>query len=109
MKTMKIDILKEDGLLGMILVTSRFRHRSLIANLKLKNYIDWAQALGRIIEPKEYNDEKAFKIAIFKLKGYASLWYETLKKSRVRETKSKAKTWSKLKKHVERRFLPPSY
>jgi len=37
------------------------------------------------------------------------MWYETLKKNRVRKTKSKMKTWSKLKKHIERRFLPPSY
>jgi len=37
------------------------------------------------------------------------LWYENLKKNRARETKSKIKTWSKLKKHMEKRFLPPSY
>jgi len=50
-------------------------------NLKLENYIYWLEAIKRIIEIKEYNDEKAFKLAILKLKGYASLWYETLKKS----------------------------
>jgi len=50
------------------------------------------QVIGRILELKEYSDEKAFKLVVLKLKGYASLWYETLKKSRVRETKSKIKT-----------------
>ena len=35
------------------------------------------------------------------------LWYEHLKKNRAREAKSKIKTWSKLKKHMEKRFLPP--
>jgi len=44
-----------------------------------------------------------------KLKRYASFWYEILKKNQARETKSKIKTWSKLKKHMERRFLPSSY
>jgi len=48
-------------------------------------------------------------LAIFKMKGYASLWYERLKKSRAREAKFKIKTWSKLKKHMDKRFLPPSY
>jgi len=52
---------------------------------------------------------KAFKFVILKLKGCSSLWYETLKKNRVRETKSKIKAWSKLKKHMKRRYLPPSY
>jgi len=78
-------------------------------NFKLENCIDWVHAIERIIELMEYNDEKAFELAILKLKGYASLWYETLKKNRTRETKFKIKTWSKLKKHMERRFLPLSY
>ena len=34
-------------------------------NGKSKNYIDWVQAIERIIELKEYNDEKAF----FQVKG----------------------------------------
>jgi len=78
-------------------------------NLKLKNYVDWVQAIERIIKLKEYNDKKAFKLAILKLKGYVSLWCETLKKNRAREAKSKIKTWPKLKKHMEKRFLPPLY
>ena len=49
-------------------------------DLKLKDN-DCMQAIERIIELKEYNDKKAFKLAILKLKGYASLWCETLKKS----------------------------
>jgi len=53
---------------------------------------------------KEYNDEKSLK-----LKGYASLWYEHLKKNRAREAKAKIKRWSKLKKHMDKRFLPSSY
>jgi len=66
-------------------------------NLELENYIGQIQAIERIIELKEDNDEKAFNLAILKLKGYVSLWYETLKKSRVREAKSKIKNLSKLK------------
>ena len=104
-----MEILGEEVILKMILVTSRLRHRSLMATLNRKNYIDWVQAIERIIELKEYNGEKALKLFILKLRGYASLWCETLKKNRVRETKSKIMTWYNLKKHLEKRFLPPSY
>jgi len=52
-----------------------------------------------------YNDEKAFRLAILKMKGYASLWYEPLKKNRVREAKSKIKALSKLMKYMEKIFL----
>ena len=65
-----------------------------MATSNRKPFIDWVQATKRIIELKEYNDEKAFKLAILKLKGYASLWYKTSKNSRASETKSKIKTWS---------------
>ena len=34
---------------------------------------------------KEYNDGNAFKLAILKMKEYASFWYENLKKKRARE------------------------
>ena len=57
MKTMKIEVLKEVGLLEMILVTSRLRYNNLMTTSNQKNNIDWVQALEKIIEFKEYNDE----------------------------------------------------
>jgi len=57
-----------------------------------------------MFELKDYNDEKTFKLVVF-----MSLWYEHLKKNGAREAKFKIKTWSKLKKHVDKRFLPSSY
>ena len=77
------------------------------SNLNPKNYLDWVQAHERIFELKDYNDEKYFKLVILKWKGYASLLYEHMNKSRVREAKSKIRTWSKLKKYMGKRFLPP--
>jgi len=93
----------------MILVTSKVGAPEFDGNLKLENYIDWVLAIERIIELKEYNDKKAFKLVDLKLKVYASLWYEALKKNRARETKFKIKTWSKLRIRMEKRFLLPSY
>jgi len=43
------------------------------------------------------------------MKGYVSLWYEHLRKNRVREAKSKIKTWSKINKYMDKKFLPSSY
>jgi len=50
-------------------------------NLKLQNYPDLIRAIERIFKLKEYNDEKAFKLVILWMKGYAFLWYEILKKN----------------------------
>ena len=59
----------------------------------------------RIFELKEYNDERTFKLAILKMNGNASLWYENLKMIRATEAKSKVKTWFKLKKNMDKKFL----
>ena len=67
------------------------------------------QAIEKIFELKEYNGEKFFKLAILKLKGDASLSYEHFWKSGAGEAKSKIKTWAKIKEHMDKRFLPPSY
>jgi len=65
--------------------------------------------MKRIIEIKGYSGEKAFKLDVLKLKQYASIWYENLKRTRAMEGKSKIKTWVKLKKHMDKRFLPATY
>jgi len=65
--------------------------------------------LERFFKVREYSDEKAFKVAVLKLKKYASLWYENVKKQRTREGKTRIRTWSKLKKLMTKRFLPDNY
>jgi len=42
-------------------------------NLNRENYLDWVQTIERIFELKDYIDKKVFKLAILKIKGYASL------------------------------------
>ena len=78
---MKIEVLEEHARLEMILVNSRVRDKSLMATSNWGTTLIRYYAIERIIKLKEYKDEKGFKLVIFKLKQYASLWYETLKKS----------------------------
>jgi len=78
-------------------------------NLNLDLFIEWMQALEIFFEIKEYFDEKAFKVAVLKLKKYTSLWYENVKKQRAREGKPRIRTWSKLKKLMIKQFLLENY
>jgi len=48
-------------------------------NLKAEIFLEWMQSIEIFFEIKEYSDEKTFKVAILKLKKYASLWYENVK------------------------------
>ena len=72
-------------------------------------YLEWIQTMERFLEVKGYSDEKSFKIAILKLKKYASLWYENPERQWAREGKPRIHTWSKLKKLKNKRFLLEGY
>jgi len=61
------------------------------------------------LEIKKYSDEKDLKVVVLKLKKYASLWYENIKKQRAREGKPRIRTWYKLKKLMTKPFLPNNY
>jgi len=45
-------------------------------------------------------------VAVLKLKGIASLWYENVQRQRVREGRARIRSWSKLQKLITKGFLP---
>nr|XP_043611631.1 uncharacterized protein LOC122583275 [Erigeron canadensis] len=74
-----------------------------------EDYFEWVQVMDRIMEIKEYDDKKSFKVAIIRLKKYASSWYDHMKDERNYKGKSIIKTWSKLKEVMQKRFVPQLY
>ena len=106
---MRKEDLEEEGIQGIALEILKLRLRNLMTSLTRRTILIAFKSLKGSWKLKEYNDENSFKLVILKPKRYALLWYEHLKKSMAREVKSKIKIWSKLKKHMDKRFLPPSY
>ena len=49
------------------------------------------------------------KIAITRLKGHASLWWEHLQTDRQRRRKEKIRTWLKMVNKIKKKFLPTDY
>ncbi|KAK6915420.1 Retrotransposon gag domain [Dillenia turbinata] len=73
-----------------------------------KNY-SRQQRLKRVFDFKDYPEDRKVKLVALKLKKYAQLWWENLKKQRDHEEKWKIKTWEKMKKELKKRFLPENY
>ncbi|KAJ9567692.1 hypothetical protein OSB04_003658, partial [Centaurea solstitialis] len=69
------------------------------------DFIEWLNDIENLFDVRGYSDEKSYKVAVLKLKKYASLWWENKKAKRERSGKSKRK----LKKLLKERFLPDSY
>ncbi|XP_057248184.1 uncharacterized protein LOC130590177 [Beta vulgaris subsp. vulgaris] len=61
------------------------------------------------LNPDEYDDAKAFKVVVAKLKGYASPWWENVVLARTGKHKPIIKSWIKLKKKMKEKFLPSTY
>ena len=53
--------------------------------------------------------DRKVKLIAIKLKKYASLWWEYLKRQREQEGRRKIVTWEKMKKELKRKFLPDNY
>ena len=49
------------------------------------------------------------EIAVTRLKGHASLWWEHLQTDRQRRGKEKMRTWSKMVNKVKKKFFPTNY
>lgn len=64
-------------------------------------FIDWLHTVERVFDIKILNDEQKVKLVAIKLKKNASIWWEHVKKQRVREGKPKILSWYKMKKKID--------
>ena len=70
---------------------------------------EWIYNTENVFDLKGIDDEQAYKFVAIKLTKYAATWLESLKRERAKAMKPKIKTWSKLKKHFIKRFIPPDF
>ncbi|GJY33328.1 gag-pol polyprotein [Tanacetum coccineum] len=78
-------------------------------SLNRDEFLEWVQTMDKIIMVKGYDEKKALKLVVVKLKKYASLWFENVEHERRLDGKKRIKTWSKLKECMKKRFVPHSY
>lgn len=72
-------------------------------------FIEWLQTVERIFDLRDIPDDDKVKFVAIKLRKYASLWWEHVKKKQAQEGKSKISTWNKMKKLLREKFLPPNF
>jgi len=74
-----------------------------------EDFLDWLHTVERVFEYKDIPEDKKVKLIALRLQKYAYLWWTNLCAKRVRERKSKVRTWEKMKSKLKARFLPPTY
>ncbi|XP_071707033.1 uncharacterized protein [Rutidosis leptorrhynchoides] len=73
------------------------------------DFLDWISTVERIFDLKDIPDNLKVKLVAIKLRKHASLWWEHVKKDRAAARKSKVNTWEKMKKLLQRKFLPVNF
>ncbi|PWA60613.1 reverse transcriptase domain-containing protein [Artemisia annua] len=72
-------------------------------------FIDWLHTVERVFDLKEVPDYLKVKLVAVKLKKHASLWWEHLKRKRAQERKNKIDSWDKMKRLLQKKFLPVNH
>lgn len=73
------------------------------------HYLEWEERMDQYFEFQETPPERQFKLAKVKMTKLTSTWLEGLQRQRVREGRPGLDTWNKLKKHLRRKYVPPTY
>jgi len=74
-----------------------------------EEFLDWLHTVERVFKYKDIPEHKKVKLVALRLRKYASLWWTNLCAKRVRERKSKIRTWESMKSKLKARFFPPTY
>ena len=74
-----------------------------------EEYLEWEANMDRYFEYRETTHERQYKIAMMKLTKLAALWLEGIQRQRLREHRDRIDTWDKLKKHLNRKYVPVNF
>jgi len=74
-----------------------------------EEFLEWLHTVERIFEYEDVPEDKKVKLVALRLRKYASFWWTNLCSKRVKERKTKIRTWEKMKSKLKAQFLPPTY
>nr|GEZ15616.1 Gag-Pol polyprotein, putative [Tanacetum cinerariifolium] len=72
-------------------------------------FVEWLRTVECAFDYKATTEEDKVKIVAMKLRKYASTWWANTCTKRERMGKPKVKDWTKMKRLMKQKFLPPYY
>lgn len=78
-------------------------------SLSIEVLLDWISEMDKYFECEEVSEDCRVRFAATKLKGHATLWWDSVQNERKRMNKLPIKTWSRMVAKLKGRFLPRDY
>ena len=78
-------------------------------SLTIEHLIDWINELDKYFEYDELEEDEKVKLAATRLKGHASLWWDSVQVERRRKNKPLIKSWNRMVAKLRAKFLPTNY
>ena len=78
-------------------------------NLSADVLLDWLSELNKYFAYEEIREDKRVKFAATKLKGHASLWWDSVHAKRKRLNKQPINKWARMEAKLKNKFLPKDY
>eukprot|EP00253_Pinus_taeda_P023394 PITA_23394 len=78
-------------------------------SLPIDVVLDWISEMDKYFECEEVSEDRRVKFAATKLKGHATLWWDSVQNERKRLNKPPIKTWTRMVAKLKGRFLPRDY
>ena len=78
-------------------------------SLVTEHLIDWISELDKYFEYDEVEEDKRAILVVMRLKGHASLWWDSVETQRRRKNKPLIKSWDRLVAKMRAKFLTKDY
>ncbi|CAA7029167.1 unnamed protein product [Microthlaspi erraticum] len=78
-------------------------------SLQVDEFLDWVNTTEELLTFKSVPDDMRVSLVATRFKGRASAWWQQLKVQRANSGKNRINSCEKLKKHMNRAFLPYNY
>ena len=78
-------------------------------SLVVEHLIDWISELDKYFEYDEVEEDKRVRLAVTRLKGHASLWWDSVQAERRRKNKPLIRSWDRMVEKMRAKFFPKYY
>ena len=78
-------------------------------SLTAEHLINWINELDKYFEYYELDEDEKVNLASTRLKGHASLWWDSVQVERRRKNKRLIKSWDRMVAKLRAKLLPTDY